>query len=167
MWNEKGLSDRVWNWFQYSAAAVEVAVNIETGQVKILKAASSADTGNPINPKLVEGQIVGGVHMAIGFSINEEHLFDTNGEMWNSNFSDYRLPTILDMPKNEDVYALINPDPLPDGPYGAKGMAESVTIPVGPAIAEAIYKAVGVRVKGYPMTAERILALVKEKEAAK
>lgn len=163
-WNEKGLSDRVWNWFQYSAAAVEVAVNEETGQVKVLKIASSADTGNPINPKLVEAQIEGGIHMAIGFSLNEEHLFDENGKIANATFSDYRLPTILDMPTNENVHSLINPDPLPDGPYGAKGMAESITIPVGPAIAHAIYKAVGVRVRGYPMTAERILALIKEKK---
>lgn len=164
-WDEKGLSDRVWNWFQYSAAAVEVAVNEETGQVKVLKIASSADTGNPINPKLVEVQIEGGVHMAIGFSLNEEHLFNDDGKIANANFSDYRLPTILDMPANENVHAFINPDPLPDGPYGAKGMAESITIPVGPAIAHGIYKAVGVRVTGYPMTAERILALIKEKKA--
>jgi carbon-monoxide dehydrogenase large subunit len=164
-WDENGLSDRVWNWFQYSAAAVEVAVNEETGQVKVLKIASSADTGNPINPKLVETQIEGGIHMAIGFSVNEEHLFDENGKLWNANFSDYRLPTILEMPTNENVHSFINPDPLPDGPYGAKGMAESITIPVGPAIAEAIYKAVGVRVTGYPMTAERVLALINEKKA--
>ena len=163
-WDKNGLSDRVWNWFQYSAAAVEVAVNEETGQVKVLKVASSADTGNPINPELVKGQIVGGVHMAIGFSTMEEHLYNDRGEMSNCNFSDYRLPGILDMPKNDDVFAFINPDPLPDGPFGAKGMAESITIPVGPAIAEAIYQAVGVRVDGYPMTAERILALIKEKK---
>lgn len=164
-WDENGLSDRVWNWFQYSAAAVEVAVNEETGQVKVLKIASSADTGNPINPKLVESQIEGGVHMAIGFYLNEEHLYDENGKMSNANFGDYRLPTVLDMPTNENVHSCINPDPLPDGPFGAKGMAESITIPVGPAIAQAIYKAVGVRVNGYPMTAERILALIKEKKA--
>ncbi len=164
-WDENGLSDRVWNWFQYSAAAVEIAVNEETGQIKVLKVASSADTGNPINPKLVETQIEGGVHMAIGFSVNEEHLYNADGKMSNCNFSDYRLPTILDMPTNENVHAFINPDPLPDGPYGAKGMAESITIPVGPAIAEAIYRAVGVRVNGYPMTAERVLALIKEKKA--
>ena len=164
-WDKNGLSDRVWNWFQYSAAAAEVAVNEETGEIKVLRVASSADTGNPINPKLVEGQIVGGVHMAIGFSTMEEHLYNENGEIANCNFSDYRLPGILQMPKNDDVHAFINPDALPDGPFGAKGMAESITIPVGPAIAEAVYQAVGVRVTGYPMTAERILALIKEKKA--
>jgi len=166
MWDAKGKSDRVWNWFQYSACAVEAEVNEETGQIRIINIASSADTGNPINPKLVEGQIEGGVMMAIGFFVNEEHLFNDRGEISNSNMGDYRLPTFLDMPKNKNFASLINPDPLPDGPYGAKGMAESITIPVGPAIAEAVYQAVGVRVTGYPMTAERILQLIKEKEAA-
>jgi len=165
MWDEKGLSKRIWNWFQYSAAAVEVAVNEETGEVHVIRIASSADTGNPINPDIIRGQIIGGIHMAIGFAINEEHLFDENGLMANANFIDYRLPTIMEMPKNDDVYAFINPDALPDGPYGAKGMAESITIPVAPAIQEAIYQAVGVRINGYPMTAERVLAAIKEKKA--
>lgn len=165
MWDEDGRSKRIWNWFQYSAAAVEVAVNEETGQVQVLRIASSADTGNPINPELVKGQIIGGIHMAIGFSVNEEHLYDENGAQSNANFSDYRLPTVMEMPLNDCVHALINPDALPDGPYGAKGMAESVTIPVGPAIQEAIYQAVGVRINGYPMTAERVLAAIQNKKS--
>ena len=165
MWDEAGRSPRIWNWFQYSAAAVEVAVNEETGQVQVIRIASSADTGNPINPDIIRGQIIGGVHMAIGFAINEEHLFDENGMISNANFSDYRLPTIMEMPTTENVHAFINPDSLPDGPYGAKGMAESITVPVAPAIQEAIYQAVGVRIHGYPMTAERVLAAIKEKKA--
>ncbi len=164
-WGPDGKSDRVWNWFQYSACAVEVAVNEETGVVKVVKIASSADTGNPINPEIVKSQIQGGVHMAIGFTTMEEHLYDEKGAQSNANFSDYRLPTIGEMPTNENVVALINPDPLPDGPYGAKGMAESITVPVGPAIEEAIYQAVGVRLNYYPMTAERVLAAIKEKKA--
>ena len=163
MWDENGKSKRIWNWFQYSAAAVEVEVNEETGQVRVIKIASAADTGNPVNPAIVKGQIVGGVHMAIGFSLNEEHLYDKNGEQSNANFSDYRLPTISEMPKNENVMPFIIPSPLPDGPYGAKGMAESITIPVGPAIQEAIYQAVGVRINGYPMTAERVLSAIKKR----
>jgi len=165
MWDADGRSPRIWNWFQYSSTAVEVAVNEETGQVHILRIASSADTGNPINPELIRGQIIGGVHMAVGFAINEEHLYDANGMVSNANFSDYRLPTILEMPTKDNVQAFINPDALPDGPYGAKGMAESITIPVAPAIQEAIYQAVGVRINGYPMTAERVLAAIKEKQA--
>jgi carbon-monoxide dehydrogenase large subunit len=130
----------------------------------VLKAVSSADTGNPINPELVKGQIEGGVCMSLGFHVNEEQIYNKDGMMANANFSDYRLPTILDMPVKDNMKACINPDPLPDGPYGAKGMAESITIPTGPAIAEAIYQAVGVRVDGYPMSAERILKLIKEKK---
>lgn len=164
-WDKNGLSDRVWNWFQYSACAVEVAVNEETGQIKILEIASSADTGNPINPELVKGQIIGGIHMAAGFCITEEHLYDAQGKVSNCNFSDYRLPLSDMLPTKDKVHALINPDPLPDGPHGAKGMAESITIPVGPAIAEAVYQAVGVHVTGYPMTAERIFELLQEKKA--
>lgn len=165
-WGKDGRCDRQWNWYQYSACAVEVAVNEETGEVKVLKFASAADTGNPINPKLVEGQIEGGVHMAIGFSLMEDHIFDSNGMIANRNLGDYRLPTIKDMPKNDNVTPLICPDALPDGPFGAKGMAESITVPVAPAIAQAIYNAVGIRVDSYPMTPDKILKLLKEKEAA-
>ena len=165
MWDENGKSKRIWNWFQYSAAGVEVEVNEETGQVRVIRIASASDTGNPINPEIVKSQIVGGVHMAIGFALNEEHLYNDRGEQSNANFSDYRLPTILDMPKNDNVKAFIIPSPLPDGPHGAKGMAESITIPVGPAIQEAIYQAVGVRINGYPMTAERILEAIREKNS--
>ena len=164
MWGEDGRCDRQWNWYQYSACAVEVLVNEETGEVRVEKFASAADTGNPINPKIVEGQIEGGVHMAIGFSIMEDHIYDDNGMIANRNLGDYRVPTILEMPKNDNVDAIIDPDPLPDGPFGAKGMAESITVPVAPAIAEAIYQAVGVRVDSYPMTAEKVLKLIKEKK---
>jgi len=164
-WGKDGRADRVWNWFQYSACAVEAAVNEETGQIRILKIASSADTGNPINTETIRGQIIGGIHMAVGFATMEEHLYDDKGQMWNCNLSDYRLPLSDTLPTNDNVFTFICPDPLPDGPYGAKGMAESITIPVGPAIAEAVYKAVGVRVTGYPMTAERILKLIEDRDA--
>ncbi|KZL89247.1 xanthine dehydrogenase family protein molybdopterin-binding subunit [Clostridium magnum] len=164
-WGEDGRCDRQWNWYQFAATAVEVAVNEETGQVKVLKYACAADTGNPINPKLVEGQIEGGVMMAIGFAVTEDHYYDNNGKIWNANLGDYRIPTILDVPKADDTYSHICPDSLPDGPWGAKGMAESITIAPGPAIAEAIYQAVGVRVDSYPMTAEKVLKLIKEKKA--
>ena len=167
MWGEDGRCDRQWNWYQFSSCAVEVAVNEETGEVKVLKYASASDTGNPINPKLVEGQIEGGVMMAIGFAITEDHIYDANGKIWNLNLGDYRIPTTLDVPKVDDIHSHICPDPLPDGPFGAKGMAESITVPVAPAIAEAIYQAVGVRVDSYPMTAEKVLKLIKEKGAAK
>ena len=165
-WGADGRCARQWNWYQYSACAAEVEVNEETGEVRVIKFASAADTGNPINPKLVEGQIEGGVHMAIGFSIMEDHFYDKNGMIANRNLGDYRIPTIMEMPKNENVASIICPDALPDGPFGAKGMAESITVPVAPAIAEAVYNAVGIRVDSYPMTAEKVLKLIKEKKEA-
>lgn len=165
MWGQDGLTKRMWNWFQYAAVALEVAVNEETGQVKLLNVACAADTGNPINPKMVEGQIEGGVIMATSFVLNEEHLYDENGHISNVGLSDYRIGDFLLSPNQENFISLINPDPLPDGPFGAKGMAESITIPIAPAISEAIYQAVGVRPTYFPMTAERVLALIKEKKA--
>ena len=163
-WGEDGRSPRMWNWFQYAATAVEIAVNRHTGQIKVLRAANAGDAGNLISPKIVYGQLEGAIHMAIGFCINEETIYNDDGLVVNSNLGDYRLPTILDMPKNEDIKCFICPDPLPDGPYGAKGMSESIVSAVGPAIAAALYQAVGVRMNHYPMTAEKVLAAIREKE---
>jgi carbon-monoxide dehydrogenase large subunit len=163
-WDENGQTPRMWNWVQYSATGVEIAVNIETGQIKVLKIATACDSGNPINPKIVESQMDGGVHMAIGFCVTEETLYDKNGKIWNATFSDYRLPMIYEMPKNDDVHTFICPNPLPDGPYGAKGMSESIVSATAPAIAAALYRAAGIRVHNYPMTAEKILAALHEKE---
>lgn len=162
--HEDGRTPRMWNWYQFSACAVEIAVNVETGQIKLLKIASAADTGNPINPKLVEGQIEGGVIMALGFSVMDGHVYQ-DGVMANPGYSDYRVPTVLETPLQSNIIPIISPDALPDGPYGAKGMAESITIPVGPAIASAVYQAAGVRPTVMPMTAERILELINAKEA--
>ena len=164
-WGHDGLTKRMWNWFQYAASAMEVAVNEETGQVRILKIATSADTGNPINPKTVEGQIEGGSILAASYMLMEEPIFNEHGAIINKGLSDYRIADVLMTPKNDNFISLINPDPLPDGPFGAKGMAESITIPIAPSLSEAIYQAVGVRPMYFPMPSERILKLIQEKKA--
>ena len=164
-WGHDGLTKRMWNWFQYAASAMEVAVNEETGQVRILKIATSADTGNPINPKTVEGQIEGGSILAASYMLMEQPIFNEHGAIINKGLSDYRIADVLMTPKNDNFISLINPDPLPDGPFGAKGMAESITIPIAPSLSEAIYQAVGVRPMYFPMTSERILKLIQEKKA--
>ena len=167
-WKEEdGRTPRMWNWYQYSATAVEVAVNVETGQVKVVRGASASDMGFPINPKMCEGQIEGGFCMASSYSRNEEYLYDKEGRILNGSFQDYRVPTVLDTPLRADFKSLLAPDELEDGPYGAKGMAESNTVPVGPAIANAVYDAVGIRPTTMPMSAERILQRLKEKEMGK
>ncbi len=155
-----GHTPRMWNWYQYNACGAEVAVNMETGQTKIMRIVSACDMGFPINPQMCEAQAHGGLTMASSFARNEEYLYNKNGQIINGNFADYRLSTILDMPPNKDVGCVLCPDPLPDGPYGAKGIAESVTCPVAPAIAEAIYNAAGIRPKTLPMSAERLLNMI-------
>lgn len=164
-WGPDGRTDRMWNWYQYAAGGVELAVNEETGEVKLLKIVVSADTGNPINPKMVEGQIEGGSLMAASFALQEEHLYNEDGLQYNTTMADYRISDIKQSPKVENYHSLINPDALPDGPFGAKGMAESVEIPIPAAIAQALYEAVGIRPTYFPMTAEYILNLIKEKKA--
>ena len=163
-WGEDGRSPRMWNWFQYAASAVEIAVNRKTGQIKVLRAANAGDAGNPISPKIVESQLDGAVHMAIGFCINEEVVYNERGGIANASLGDYRLPLVYEAPNGENVRSFICPDPLPDGPYGAKGMSESIVSAMGPAIAAALYQAVGVRINSYPMTAEKVLAAINEKE---
>lgn len=164
-WDPKdSQTPRMWNWYQYCACGAEVAVNVETGQIKILKFATASDMGFPINPVTCEQQQQGGLCMAGSFCRNEEYLYDEKGVITNGNFIDYRMPTILDTPTRENVVCISCPDPLPDGPYGAKGIAEGVTVPVGPAIAEAVFNAVGVRARVMPMSPERILTLIREKE---
>ena len=163
-WGGDGRTPRMFNWFQYAATAVEVAVNRLTGQIKVLRVANAGDTGNPISPKIVEGQLEGAIHMAIGFCLTEETIYDDRGMVANANMSDYRLPLIFAMPKCENVKSIICPDPLPDGPYGAKGMSESVVSAVGPAIAAALHQAVGVWMNHYPMTAEKVLEAIRAKE---
>lgn len=164
---EIGHTERMWNWYQYNACGAEIAVNIETGQTKIIRFVSACDMGFPINPQMCEGQAHGGLAMAGSFSCNEEYMYNDKGQIINGSFVDYRLSTILDMPPNKDVKCVFCPDPLPDGPYGAKGIAESVTCPVAPAIAEAIYNAVGIRPKTLPMSAERILKMIEDREGQK
>lgn len=163
-WDSDGHTPRMQNCYQYAATAVEIAVNRMTGQIKVLRAVNAGDTGTPISPKIVEGQLEGAIHMAIGFCLNEEMIYNSQGLVSNASMSDYRLPTILDMPKCDDVKCFICGDPLPDGPYGAKGVAESIVSAVGPAIAAALYQAVGIRMNNYPMTAEKVLAAIREKE---
>ncbi len=162
---ESGLTPRMWNWYQYNACGVEVSVNIETGEIKVLRGVIAADMGFPINPKMCEGQIEGGFCMAIGASILEEYIYE-NGLMTNASYGDYRIPTIGEVPLRKEVNALFSPDPLPDGPWGAKGVGEGTMIAVAPAIANAVYQAVGIRVKDLPLSAERILRLIQEKKGA-
>ena len=149
----------------YFAQAVEVAVNIETGEVKVLRCGTAADMGQPINPKMCEQQMEGAMGMEIGASIYEEYVVK-NGIVANPNFTDYRIPSVGEMPTIDNVKLMITPVPYKGGPFGVKGgFAEGAQIGINAAIGNAVYNAVGVRIKDLPITAEKVLKALKEKEA--
>ena len=164
--DDDGHSPRLANYYSHIAYGVEVAVNEETGEVKVLRGVGVCDNGMPINPKLCEGQIEGGMAMGIGLAIYEEMKFD-NGIPVNPSFMDYKLPTVQEIPDGDDMLTGLNPDPLEEGPYGAKGMGEVVLSAIEPAIANAVYDAVGVRLSSQPLSRERIWQALREKKAEK
>jgi len=137
------------------AHAAEVEVDVETGEVKLLNYAAVHDVGRAINPALVKNQMYGGVIMGLGYALTEELVFDpTTNAYLNPDFLDYKLPTIRDIPPIH--LELIEPEE-PTGPLGAKGVAEHAICCVPGATANAIYNAVGVRVKDLPIKPEKIL----------
>lgn len=145
--------------YAYGAHGVEVEVDRETGQVKILNYIAAHDVGKAINPLLLEGQIYGGGLQGIGYALGERMIFD-KGHLKNGNFLDYKVPTARDVPP---VQAVIVESDERDGPYGAKGIGEPGLVPTAPAIANAVYDAVGVRIKDLPITPEKVLRALKEK----
>ena len=145
--------------YAYGTHGVEVEVDKETGQVKILKYIAAHDVGRAINPMLLEGQVYGGATMGIGYALTERLILQ-DGKVMNPNFLDYKMLTAKDVPNIETI--VIETDD-PSGPFGAKGIGEPGLVPTAPAIANAIYDAVGVRIKELPITPEKVLAALKEK----
>jgi carbon-monoxide dehydrogenase large subunit len=138
---------------------LEVEVDTETGHVRVLRATTCQDVGRCINPITTQGQIEGAVVQGIGYALTEETLYK-NGVILNPNFSDYKIPTALDIP---EIVPIIVEEPDSTGPYGAKGVGEGAITPVAPAIANAIYDAIGIRIRNIPITAENILNELKER----
>jgi len=147
--------------YGFGAQMAEVEVDTETGHVRVLRLACANDVGRAINPMAVEGQMEGGAQMGLGYALSEE-LQVKDGQVLNPNFHDYRLFTIADMPPIESI--IVETDD-PQGPFGAKGVGEMGGTPTAAAIANAIYDAVGIRMTTLPMTPERVLKALKEKEA--
>ncbi len=139
-------------WF-LAAGAAEVEVDIDTGKFKLIKYASAVDVGKALNPLGCQQQLAGAAITGMGQAMFEEIAYD-NGQLINPNLVDYILPALGDMPLVIESIAVEAPDR--NGPFGAKGIGESALIPVAPAIANAIYDAVGVRIKDLPIKAEKI-----------
>ena len=138
----------------YGAHGAEIEVDIETGDIEVLKLASSFDVGKVLNEKLVRGQIVGGVVQGLGSAIIEEFRFSKEGIVLNPSLVDYKILTAKDIPRKmtQDIVET----PQLDGPYGARGVAEHPMISVPPAIGNALYDALGIDYFRLPLHAERI-----------
>jgi carbon-monoxide dehydrogenase large subunit len=146
----------------YVAQAAEVAVDIDTGMVRVLRFCSAADVGRAINPKLCEGQMEGGAAQGIGSALYEGFVFDEKGKLLNPNFTDYRVPSSRDIPSGINIESIIVEASHKDGPYGAKGMGEAAMVASAPAIANAIHNAIGARIVDLPITPEKVLKAFRE-----
>jgi CO/xanthine dehydrogenase Mo-binding subunit len=148
--------------YSFAAQAVEVEVDIETGQVKVLETWVSDDCGKALNPMAVHGQTCGAAAMSIGWTLYEELKYQ-DCELLNGNFADYTMPTAESLPH---IHSGIVESIEPNGPYGAKGASETAMIPGAAAIANAVYNAVGVRIQNLPITPEKVLAGLRENAAS-
>jgi len=146
--------------YTFGAQIAEVEVDPKTGKVTILNFAAAHDVGKAINPMAVEGQLEGALVQGAGYGLMED-MVGIDGRIYNPNFLNYRLPTILDISPMKIMMVESN-DPV--GPYGAKGVAEPALVATAPALANAIYHAVGVRITNLPVTPQKILAALKDKE---
>jgi CO/xanthine dehydrogenase Mo-binding subunit len=138
--------------FSYGVQAAEVEVNKLTGEVRVLKVISANDVGMAVNPLGLQGQIEGGVMMGLGNCLTEEFIMD-NGNVVTDHLARYRVPGIMLTP---EITSIIVEHPTAEGPYGAKGVGEICSIPTTPAITNAIYNAVGVRIDKTPVDQEMI-----------
>jgi CO/xanthine dehydrogenase Mo-binding subunit len=139
--------------YGYVAQAAQVAVDTETGEVRVERFVSADDVGQAINPQQVIGQIEGASVQALGYTL-QENFKTANGRVLTDKLSTYLIPTVLDVPDRLDSIIVETPDP--NGPWGARGMAEMPYLPAAPAVANALYAATGVRYSDFPLTPERV-----------
>ncbi len=139
--------------FSFAAQAAEVEVDTHTGEVRVLRVIAANDVGKAINPLGLQGQVEGGVVMGLGNALTENFIVE-EGKVFTDRLARYRIPSITQTP---EITPLIVEHPTADGPYGAKGVGEIVSIPTTPAITNAIYNAVGVRIDSLPVDQEQIV----------
>jgi CO/xanthine dehydrogenase Mo-binding subunit len=145
----------------FATHIVDVEVDPETGQVRILRYTAVQDVGRAVHPAYVEGQIQGGATQGMGWALNEGYVYDEAGRMLNAGFLDYRIPICSDLPPIETVIVEV---PHPGHPYGVRGAGEISIVPPPAAIANAIHAATGLRPGALPMSPARILEALWAKE---
>jgi CO/xanthine dehydrogenase Mo-binding subunit len=141
------------NW-TYGAHGVEIEIDTRTGDIEILKLASAFDVGKIINEGLCIGQVVGGGIQGVGTALHEQYIYDKAGRLLNPTLTDYKIPTVKDIP--QVIKPIFVETPHDKGPFGARGVAEHPMISVPPAIANAIFNGTGVRIKELPLSPERV-----------
>jgi len=145
----------------FATHIVDVEVDPDTGKVSILRYTAVQDVGKAIHPSYVEGQIQGGAVQGFGWALNEEFVYNDTGNMVNSSFLDYRMPTTLDLPMIDTVLVEV---PNPGHPYGVRGVGEVPIVPPPAALANAIYRATGKRMTHLPMSPGAVLSKMLEKD---
>ena len=149
--------------YSFAAQAVEVEVDTETGQVTLLDSFVSDDCGKALNPQAVHGQSNGAAAQAVGWTLYEQLQLDA-GRIVNGNFADYTMPSPDALPMLRSGIVESND---PNGPYGAKGASETAILPGPAAIANAVFDAVGVRIRDLPITPEKVLAALRQREESR
>jgi CO/xanthine dehydrogenase Mo-binding subunit len=142
----------------YGAHFASVRVDKETGEVKVLDYVAACDVGTALNPLLLEGQVEGGIQMGMGLALSEQLILNEKGKVINANLKKYRMPRAKDMPNIKVIFIEKNED---KGPYGAKSIGEAATVPVAPAIVNAINNALDTNLTELPVTSEKILKAIK------
>ena len=159
----RGSFSPVTNAPPFEVHFAEVEVDTETGALKVIKFVAAHDLGKVINPLLSEGQVEGGVHMGIGYAFWEGIQIDPDtGQYLNLNLMDYKTTSPVDMPP---VDVILVESHEPTGPYGAKGLGEPAMVPTAPAIANAIYDAIGIRFRQLPITRQSVLEAIQAQKA--
>ena len=139
--------------YTFGCHAIEVAVDTETGEITVLKSVGAHDVGQCINPQAVEGQIEGGAAQGQGYALSEALIY-RDGMLVTPSFSEYLIPTAMDVP---EVTSVIFESRSGLGPFGAKGIGEPALTPVAPAIANAVADAIGTRIHDLPITPEKVV----------
>ena len=148
--------------YSFAAHFVEVQVDTQTGQIDVLQVVAVHELGKVIHPVAAAGQIEGGIQQGIGHTLTEDYVIDEKtGRSLNAGFVDYKMPLSLDMPPIRTIMLETAPDP--GGPFGAKGVGEDPIIAIGPAIANAVFDAIGVRFRHYPITPDQVVQALKRR----
>jgi len=145
--------------YAFGSQIVEVAVDVETGEVEALHIYAAHDVGKAVNPLQVDAQIEGGCIQGLGYAIYEE-IKKEGGKITIPSFSTYLIPIAMDMP---EIHSIIVEEPSNNGPFGVKGLGESALVPTAAAIANAVYDAIGVRIYSLPITPEKVLQALQQK----